>query len=260
MNPHWEWAVSVMSQRHVWWNLGVRVWGVFVLWGYHGCVKRTKPSSCCVDSPTSNFTVGLDVGHEVLSSPRVQTSIWKEYWFILTVRMVVSLSEWNLALKSPEKPFTNIVRHMAHNHITALMCTHIHKHLSHLPTWHTHKSDENRPRCQGKSHISWGTVRVRVCVFMCVLFPRIHISLGDMMSMWQEQGITELSHSPQGASVMIKRTFGRATEALPKHPSSHLLYHSLTWPHKFNTRVPVDPYWWQTSRSKSYHRLLFWWG
>lgn len=138
-------------------------------------MKGTKPFSRSGDFPTPNFTVGLDAGNDILS---VQTSICKDYWFILTVRMVVSLSELYEALESLERgAFTNIVRHMAHKHITAHMCTHIHKHSSHLPTWYKRKSDESTPRCQGKSHIRRRTVWVSVCFQVCAPHQRSHLSL-----------------------------------------------------------------------------------
>lgn len=70
----------------------------------------TKSLSRSDDLPTPNFAVGLDVGNDILSP---QTSICMDYWFFLTVRMVVLLSELNEALES-QGPFTNIARHMAH--------------------------------------------------------------------------------------------------------------------------------------------------
>lgn len=51
---------------------------------------------CSVDFSTPSITVGLDVGNDVLS---VQTSICEDYWFILTAKMVVSLSELYEALE-----------------------------------------------------------------------------------------------------------------------------------------------------------------
>lgn len=88
------------------------------------------------------------------------------------------------------------------------------------------------------------TFKQRNCLGVCVrvLFPVAHISVSDMMSMWREQGSTELSHYLQGGSVMIKGTLEGATKALPKQPSthshSHLLYYSLTWSHKFSRWPP----------------------
>lgn len=234
-----------------------RVWGVFVFVRISWLCERDKAffTQCWLPNPQLHRWFRCRSW-----SPFITKSADIHLWGLLVYphgqdgRFSVRV-EWGPGEQGG--PFTNIVRHMAHKHITTHMCAHIHKRSSHLPTWHKHKSDDNRPRCQGKAEELCG------CVFMCVLFPSVHISPCDMVSMWREQGSAELSQGLQGTSVMIKRTFGRATEALPKQPStrsqSHLLYHSLTWPHKFPRPVPVDLYCWRTSKSKSYHRPLVWW-
>lgn len=71
-----------------------------VYWGYYSYVRRAKaffmqwwlppgllPSP--FNSPSPAFTVGFDEGNDV---PSAHTSIWRDRWFILTVRMVVSPS------------------------------------------------------------------------------------------------------------------------------------------------------------------------
>lgn len=71
-----------------------------VYWGYYGCVRRAKafftqwwlppdPLQSPSNSPSPAFTVGFDEGNDV---PSARTSIWRDCWFILTVRMVVSPS------------------------------------------------------------------------------------------------------------------------------------------------------------------------
>lgn len=161
----------------------LRVWGTVYL-GYYGFVKGTKTlfTKWWLPNPQFHCWFRCSVGNDILS---VQTSICKDDWFILTVRMVVSLSELYEALESLERgAFTNIVRHMAHKHITAHLCTHIHKHSSHLPTWYKRKSDESTPRCQGKSHIRRGTVWVSVCFHVCAPHRRPHLSL------WHDEHVT----------------------------------------------------------------------
>lgn len=65
--------------------------GIMAVW------EGQKAFHAEVTSPTPNFTVGLDVANDI---PSVHTSICKDCWFILTVRMVVSLSELHEALGS----------------------------------------------------------------------------------------------------------------------------------------------------------------
>lgn len=243
-------------------NWGILGFEVYLyLWGYHDCVKGTKPSSHSVDSPTPQLHRWFRCRSW---SPFITKSADIRLWGLLVYPHGQD-GRFSVRVESgPGEqvgPFTNIGRHMAHKHITTHVCAHTY---TSAPAIYQHDTNTRVMRADPdvkENHIQ--AEELCGCVFMCALFPGAHISLRDMMSMWREQGSTELSHGLQGASVMIKRTFGRATEALPKQPStrsqSHLLYHSLTWPHKFPGPVPVDPYCWRTSKSKSYHRLLVWW-
>lgn len=94
---------------------------------------------------------------------------------------------------------------------------------------------------------------LKVRVFICAVCIEVHIRLRDMMSVWREHGSNRLIHNPGGASVMMAKTSGTESEALPKQASTnsqpHLFHHTPTERHKFTSQVSADLYWWWTFKS-----------
>lgn len=84
--------------------------------------------------PSPTFTIGFHKGNDV---PLACTSIWRDCWFVLTVRMVVSPSLLSMRPRGAKRGlFTNTVRHMAQKHTTTwILRAHTHTHFSHLPVW-----------------------------------------------------------------------------------------------------------------------------
>lgn len=163
--------------------------------------------------PSPTFTVGFHRGNDI---PLVCTSIWKDCWFILTVRMVVSPSPLYMRPQGAKRGlFTNTVRHMAHKHITTwILCARTHTHLSHLPVWHT----EMLAHMSRKTHTEG---------------EELHVLLH---STWREcnQLSAGLNHDLQEAK-WSRGLLGDRIDALPQtsfrsfpesHPQPHPINHS----------------------------------